>query len=81
MLSHRTPVRDTSPQALAALQASSQELLAKLVKELDPQAHFVSYASQSFVAFRQGIYLELSLEYDSARVRRGIAIQTCRNGI
>jgi hypothetical protein len=55
------PVRDASPQALAALQASSQELLAKLVKELNPQAHFVSYASQSFVAFRQGIYLELSL--------------------
>lgn len=31
------------------------------MKELDPQAHFVAYASQSFVAFRQGIYLELSL--------------------
>ena len=55
------PVRDASAQALAALQASSQELLAKLVKELDPEAHFVSYAPQSFVAFRQGIYLELSL--------------------
>jgi hypothetical protein len=55
------PFRDASPQALAALQASSHEVLAKLVKELDPQAHFVSYASQSFVAFRQGIYLELSL--------------------
>jgi hypothetical protein len=55
------PVRDTSPQALAALQASNQEQLAKLVKELGSQAHFVSYASPSFVAFRQGIYLELSL--------------------
>jgi hypothetical protein len=55
------PVRDTSPQALAALQSSNQELLAKLVKELDSQAHFVSYASPSFVVFRQGIYLELSL--------------------
>ena len=56
-----TPVRDASPQALAALQASSQEVLAKLVKELDPQARFVAYASQSFVAFRQDVYLELSL--------------------
>jgi hypothetical protein len=56
-----TPLRDTSPQALAALQGSNQESLAKLVKELDPQAHFVSYASPSFVVFRQGIYLELSL--------------------
>ena len=57
-----TPVRDASPQALAALQASNQELLTKFVKELDPQAHFVSYASPSFVAFRQGVYLELSLK-------------------
>jgi len=56
-----TPARDASPQALGALQASNQEVLATLVKELDPQAHFVSYASQSFVAFRQGIYLELSM--------------------
>jgi hypothetical protein len=56
-----TQVRDTSPQALAVLQDSSQEVLANLVKDLGPQAHFVSYASQSFVAFRQGIYLELSL--------------------
>jgi hypothetical protein len=56
------PARDTSPQALASLQASNQELLAKLIKELSRQAHFVPYASQSFVAFRQGIYLELSLE-------------------
>jgi hypothetical protein len=55
------PVRDASPPALAALQASSQEVVAKLVKELDPEAHFVAYASPGFVAFRQGIYLELSL--------------------
>jgi len=46
---------------LSALQASNQELLAKLVKELDPQAHFVTYTAPSFVAFRQGIYLELSV--------------------
>ena len=56
-----TLVRDTSPQALAALQTSRQELLSRLVKELDTQAHFVSYAAQSFVTFRQGVYLELSL--------------------
>jgi hypothetical protein len=54
-------VRDASPQALAALQGSNQELLSKLVRDLNSQAHFVSYASQSFVFFRQGIYLELSL--------------------
>jgi len=55
------PVRDTSPQALTSLQASNQEVVDRLVKELDAQAHFVSYAPPKFVAFRQGIYLELSL--------------------
>ena len=55
------PVRDTSPQALSALQASNQEVVDRLAKEMDAQAHFVSYAPPKFVAFRQGIYLELSL--------------------
>lgn len=55
------PVRDASPQALAGLQSSNQEVIARLVKELNPQAHFVSYAAQNFVPFRQGVYLELSL--------------------
>jgi hypothetical protein len=55
------PPRDTSPHALAALQTSSQELLDRLGKGLAPQAHFVSYAPPKFVTFRQGIYLELSL--------------------
>ena len=55
------PPRDISPQALAALLAANQELIGKIVKELDAQAHFVSYAAPTFVAFRQGIYLELSI--------------------
>lgn len=55
------PPRDTSPQTLASLQGASEETLASMVKELDPQAHFVSYAAPSFVAFRKGIYLELSI--------------------
>lgn len=57
----QAPVRDTSPQALAALQAANQELIGQIVKELDAQAHLVTYAAPSFVAFRQGIYLELSM--------------------
>jgi hypothetical protein len=36
-------------------------MLETMLKELDPQAHFVSYAAPSFVAFRQNIFLELSL--------------------
>jgi hypothetical protein len=55
------PVRDTSPQALSSLQAANQQVVDQIVKELDPQVHFVTYAPPKFVAFRQGIYLELSL--------------------
>jgi hypothetical protein len=55
------PPRDTSPQALAALQASRKLALEGMVKELEPQAHFVSYAVPSFTAFRNAVYLELSI--------------------
>ena len=55
------PPRDTSTQALAAVQLSNQPWIDSIVKELEPQAHFVSYAPPKFVAFRQGIYLELSV--------------------
>ena len=55
------PPRDTSTQALSSLQASNEQLIDQIVKELDPQVHFVAYAPPKFVAFRQGIYLELSL--------------------
>lgn len=55
------PPRDTSKQALAALQSSSQDLTGRVMKDLDAQAHFVSYAPPAFVVFRQGIFLELSV--------------------
>ena len=43
------------------MQLSNQPVVDQIVKELDSQAHFVSYAPPKFVAFRQGIYLELSV--------------------
>jgi hypothetical protein len=55
------PPRNTSTQALAEVQLSNQPVVDRIVKELDSQAHFVAYAPPKFVAFRQGIYLELSL--------------------
>jgi hypothetical protein len=55
------PPRDTSTQALSAVQLSNQPVVDRIVKEMDSQAHFVAYAPPKFVAFRQGIYLELSV--------------------
>jgi hypothetical protein len=53
--------RDTSAQALAGLQTSNQEIIGRILKEMDGQAHFVGYAPPRFVVFRQGIYLEFSI--------------------
>ncbi|HZQ23555.1 MAG TPA: hypothetical protein VFA89_12245 [Terriglobales bacterium] len=57
----RPQPRDTSPEALASLQRAHKQTLETMLKELDPQAHFVSYAAPNFVAFREGVFLELSL--------------------
>jgi len=65
------PARDTSPPALASLQAANKQVLDTMVKELDPQVHFVSYASPSFIAFRQAIFLELSLSTNLAETAVG----------
>ncbi len=53
--------RDISPQALAALQSSIQGVSNHMIKELEPQAQFVTYAPPAFIAFRHQAYLELSL--------------------
>ena len=56
-----SPPRDTSPESLAKIQASYQKMIDLVFKELDSQAHFVSYATPAIVAFRKDAYLEFSL--------------------
>jgi len=56
-----TPARDTSPEALAALSSSIEGVSNQLVKELEPQAHFIAYAPPAMIAFRHQVYLELSV--------------------
>ncbi|HEY1271101.1 MAG TPA: hypothetical protein VGF08_03920, partial [Terriglobales bacterium] len=55
------PPRDTSAEALAKTQASYQKITDLVMKELDAQAHFVSYAPPAMIAFRKGAYLEFSV--------------------
>ena len=55
------PPRDTSPDALAKIQAADQKMIDLVSKEFDPQAHFVSYAPPAMVAFRKNAYLEFSV--------------------
>ena len=56
------PARDTSPEALAKIQAADQKMIDLVAGELDPQAHFVSYAPPAVVAFRKGAFLEFSVD-------------------
>jgi len=54
-------VRDLSPEALQKQQASYRDLLDRMVRELDTQAHFVSYAPPALIAFHNASYLQLSV--------------------
>lgn len=54
-------VQPVTKETLAATQARHQETLARMVQDLDAQAHFVSYAPPAFIEFRGQSYLELSL--------------------
>lgn len=55
------PPRDTSPEALAKIQAADQKMIDLVTKELDAQAHFVTYAPPAMIAFRKNAYLEFSV--------------------
>lgn len=65
------PPRDTSPEALAKIQAADQKMIDLVARELDPQAHFVSYAPPAMVAFRKGAYLEFSVDTTLAAATNG----------
>src|SRR5271165_480571 len=55
------PARDSSPEALAVLQTSIQGIGNHMLKELEPAAHFVTYAPPAFIAFHHQVFLELSM--------------------
>jgi hypothetical protein len=50
-----------SAASLKDLQQTEQATLDRMAKELDSQAHFVSYAPPAFIPFRSRPYLQLSL--------------------
>jgi hypothetical protein len=55
------PVRLITPETLSTLHNTKQNTIARMQRDLDAQAHFVSYAPPIFVAFHQGAYLQLSV--------------------
>jgi hypothetical protein len=57
-----TPSRVVLPQTLSALKLTYADKIARLLRDTNSQAHYVSYAPPDFVGFHQGIYLELPVE-------------------
>jgi hypothetical protein len=53
---------DASPEGLQRLQRLHQEKLAKMTAGLAGQVQFVAYAPPSFIEFRHGAYLQVSLK-------------------
>ena len=69
------PPRDTSPESLAKIQASNQKMIDLVAKELDSQAHFVTYSPPAMVAFRNGAYLEFSVSTTLSASQEGSRYQ------
>ena len=54
-------IRIFTPEALAKLQHQNDDAITRMTKDLDKEAHFLPYAAPSFIGFRQGAYLQLSI--------------------
>jgi len=52
---------EVTTETLRQQQSANQEMLDRLTRELDKEAHFVHYASPTFIAFHEGAYLQLSI--------------------
>jgi len=56
------PMRILTPEALVNMQRQNQDTIDRIVKSLDKEAHFFPYAPPTFIGFRQGAYLQLSIK-------------------
>ncbi|HEX9119137.1 MAG TPA: hypothetical protein VF840_01225 [Terriglobales bacterium] len=62
LLGYKEPApRIVNDKTLGSLQVEHDATITRLVRDLDPQAHFVSYAPPSFIAFHNGAYLQLAV--------------------
>ncbi len=64
MRERRNAPPDLSPARMDKLRVTYDPTLQKLVPELKQQARFVDYAPPSFIAFHNGVYLQLSMNTD-----------------
>jgi hypothetical protein len=55
------PPHEVSPELLKTLQEKHHDVIAKMTREQDSAVHFVQYAPPSFIEFKKGAYLQLSM--------------------
>jgi len=55
------PMRIFTQESLSNLQRQNDDVVTRMTKDLDKEAHFLPYAAPSFIGFRQGAYLQLSI--------------------
>lgn len=55
------PMRIFTPEYLTNLQRQNEDTISLILKRLDGEAHFLPYVHPTFIGFRQGAYLQLSL--------------------
>lgn len=55
------PLHIVTADELASLNVEHYNILARMTKELGPQAHFVTYSPPTFIRFRNSAYLQLSV--------------------
>jgi hypothetical protein len=56
-----TPMRIFTREELAKLQRQNEDSITRMTKDLNQEAHFLPYAAPTFIGFRQGAYLQLSV--------------------
>jgi len=56
-----TAMRIFTQEDLARLQRQNDDAISRMARGLDKEAHFLAYAPPSFIGFRQGAYLQLSI--------------------
>jgi hypothetical protein len=54
-------MRIYTQQDLSNLQRHNEDAISRMTKDLDTEAHFLTYAAPAFIGFRQGAYLQLSV--------------------
>jgi hypothetical protein len=76
---HPSSALSVAPVSVEQLEANWHETVVQLIKDLKDHAHFVAYAPQTFVVFRQNNYLELSLNTNLPSASKGSRYKIAAN--